>query len=1386
MKKSYILATLMVCLFLSTPAFSQTNASLSGTVSDTSGGVIPGVKISATNIDTGVVSNSLTNNSGVYNFAGLLPGTYTVTAELEGFQPKTFTDVQLTGSSQVRLNFEIEVSSIVTEIEVHTSAKELLLESSSSSGDILDQETVQELPLVNRNALDLVEVMSGVVMTNDTIFNANESSFAGVGANGINIQRDGVTVNDVRWPAGINAATRVNPDLVGEFKMVLAPVDAEMGRGNAQLQISTRSGTNNLHGNAVWTAQNTALDPNTWENNRNRVEPPWRNMHEFSASVGGPIIKNKTFFFVLFDGQINKIRTPYNVLSLTPCAQRGIFRYYDNWNNGNALPTQFAQGAYPRDNVVDANGIPTPPRAELPSMVDGLGNLLEGAIAHNGILRYASVFGQIMNPDEMAPDCSNAVIEGDPWDSNRPMQDPTGFVASFLGMMPAPNNYDIGDGLNTAGHRWSRTLKGADNLFGVGEDTYRRQINVRIDHNFNDKHRINGSWSWEKSWADDNFRTWPNGYGGKSERRPQVLTVNFVSSVKPTLLNEFRFGMSRTGSNIFSPYTNPDTGSTVQELLPKTGAGVPVIVGLGQGDFGFTPGSGNGSSNFYGGRGILSYAGKDTSPRWSFGDTMSWTKGKHSLRFGGDFRRASSKAENAWTGPFFAGYNSYPYAQGGEAVGVVGIDATNMPGLAGDSNGGNINNMENLLDFMAGSIGEIRQWRYINSVDDIEAGLWNNPVTDPALVRDVVQKEFSLFFKDDWKVRPDLTLNLGLRYDYFGVPYLKNGLTTGLVGGGRSIFGLTGSFDNWFQPIGQGDVASGDLSVLELVGPGSPNPDKALYDIDLNNFGPAVGFAWQLPWFGKGRTTFRGGYQINYIGSVGNFSGIQTNAGQAPGTTYSNVYRTPGTYLDLTDLAAFGDEIPIQAEDVLPGLAAFPLNENTQSITVYAPDYITPYIQNITFGITHNATSTLTVDARYIGTLTRKNYSTLNLNYPNFLTNGLLQAFNAARAGGESALLDELFNGVNLGGTVVDGDSWTGADGLRNQGILFNIPFGFAGWFQPVNQMLANGDYANLTNALTYVGGNGAFLADNGFPDNFFKANPQFADANLATNNGHANYHSLQLTVTLRPTYGLNFNSTYTWSRNLGRSGVTDPRDLSLDYTLLPAHRAHNWVTYGGWDIPVGQGKHFGGELPQVLDRIIGGWQLGWITSVQSGAPLTITARNGLYGNGVPDHTGNFDFDDVGVFWPEGVDEGNYFAGKYVDVQDPQCYEVWDYDPDNPSSSLCNIRAIALADTGEMVFIQPQPGTQGNFGRNRLTNLTRWNVDMSISKAFRIDESKRFRIRLDATDIFNKVFASGALGGTGTRIVFPTPPTVGLGANFGQMPYKVGGRTFQFMARFDF
>jgi hypothetical protein len=118
--------------------------------------------------------------------------------------------------------------------------------------------------------------------------------------------------------------------------MILTPVDAEQGRGNAQIQIQTRSGTNAYTGSAAWYVRNTALNPNTWANNRTGAKPNWFNNHEYSIAYGGPIVKNKTFFYVLWDQQIHKERTLVDGSVLTDTARQGIFRYFDGWN-----PTTF-------------------------------------------------------------------------------------------------------------------------------------------------------------------------------------------------------------------------------------------------------------------------------------------------------------------------------------------------------------------------------------------------------------------------------------------------------------------------------------------------------------------------------------------------------------------------------------------------------------------------------------------------------------------------------------------------------------------------------------------------------------------------------------------------------------------------------------------------------------------------------------------------------------------------------------------------------------------------------------------------------------------------------------------------------------------------------------
>src|SRR5262245_10614755 len=347
-------ALLAFVVFASTPLFSQSsNGTISGTVSDTSGAIVPGVTVTATNNATGIVTTVLSNDAGVYNFASLLPGTYKVSATLPGFQMTTFNDVQLGNAGQLRLNITLQVATAAQAVEVSVEADTIIATSSSSVGGVLPQKQVQDLPLVSNNVLDLVGTMGGTFMTTDKVFGAEQTSFAGVSARDVNIQRDGISVNNQRWPNGLETPTKMNPDLVGEVRMILAPVDAEMGRGNGQIQIMTRSGTNQFRGSATWNAQNTGFDANTWLNNSRNVTPNWGNGHDYSIAFGGPIKKNKTFFYTVWNQLIVESRQEVFPTVLTECARRGIFRYYDNFINGDARAVQTLVGGFTRTATVN-------------------------------------------------------------------------------------------------------------------------------------------------------------------------------------------------------------------------------------------------------------------------------------------------------------------------------------------------------------------------------------------------------------------------------------------------------------------------------------------------------------------------------------------------------------------------------------------------------------------------------------------------------------------------------------------------------------------------------------------------------------------------------------------------------------------------------------------------------------------------------------------------------------------------------------------------------------------------------------------------------------------------------------------------------------------------
>ena len=264
------------------------------------------------------------------------------------------------------------------------------------------------------------------------------------------------------------------------------------------------------------------------------------------------------------------------------------------------------------------------------------------------------------------------------------------------------------------------------------------------------------------------------------------------------------------------------------------------------------------------------------------------------------------------------------------------------------------------------------------------------------------------------KYSKDLTLNLGLRWDFYGVPWERNGLTAALKDGGNALFGLSG------RDFSRLDEArrSRRPDDNHLCGAEVPNPDQKIYGEDLNNFGPAVGFSWQVPWGGKGKTTLRGGYQLSYLGGGRGFV-LDTAIGNPPGSSNQANYVIPATdpYFSLAKLVANPSLIPVPPTFLPnPTATVIPVTDRTGLMNAFDPNYVSPYVQNLTLSATRTISSKVSLEVRYIGTLSRKLYGNMDLNAPNFLYNGLKEAFDAARSGGESPLLDQMFNGLQIAG----------------------------------------------------------------------------------------------------------------------------------------------------------------------------------------------------------------------------------------------------------------------------------------------------------------------------------------------------------------------------------
>src|SRR5262245_26993394 len=892
----------------------QVNAVVGGTVADASGALIPGVEVTAKNTATGIVTTRITNESGNYDFASLQPGAYTVSASLSGFQTATYNNVQLSQAQQVRLNFNLQVGTVAQAVEVVAEANTLLATTTSSVGDVLPDVQVRSLPLGNRNVLDLVRsAAAGAVGDN----------FAGARMSQMNTTRDGLPTMDGRYNDwnGAYSAVFTSPDLVEEVQVIVNSIDAASGRGSGQVKMQTRSGGNDFHGAVFYTNKNSALASQGWFQNLVGAQKTFNNRNQFGGRLGGPIKQNKAFFFILIDEQ--RYVEKQNVVStvLTGPARQGIFRYLTEGSTA-------ANGGTSRRNGNAFSTIPS---------VDLNGNTLAANPA-NGAPLFVNSFN----------------LFSDVRDPNRTRIDPVWVGPQYLARMPLPNDYTVGDGLNTAGYRWLRRHPGSDSSTGNDPNTNRDHLSARFDYQINTKNKLTYTMSREEDWGvtgQTGLPDFPKGYFGEIRRYPDVYTASRTSTISATVLNEARWGLKRDSWFGWSPFdvgccvrgaaetdiaaSSKEALSTFPQLKGKmfyTQLGTVGGVALGN----YAPFDRAGASPRF-----------NPSPLMQFADTLSWIKSKHSFQAGFEWTHSGSGQNNS-------GGIATAYAHSILGVGnipVPNITTTNFRGL----NSSDITAAQDLLANLAGSISNISEKFWVNSPTDTE---WMDYTGKTVFViRTYRQNDWAGFFKDNWKVSQNFTLNLGLRYDKYGVPYDLTGMATRVKGGETGFFGISGKdFSAMWNPYATG----GALTNVEPAGKHSPNPNVLPYKNDWNNFAPSVGFSWSLPWF-KRSTVIRGGYGINYAGAPA-YQQYGREIGAQPGSQIQVIY-APSSYLDIAE--ASPSLVPLSTGGAKPN-DPVPLTNRTTTLSGFTDNRRIQYSQNINFSVQRELAKDMTLQFSYI------------------------------------------------------------------------------------------------------------------------------------------------------------------------------------------------------------------------------------------------------------------------------------------------------------------------------------------------------------------------------------------------------------------------------------
>ena len=714
-----------VALFAYAATVWAQTGTISGSITDPSGAGVPEAKVTITNVATAATRVATTDASGTYSIPTVAVGRYDVAIEKLGFLTLRFTNVELTVAQALTLSGTLQLGPVSQQVEVQSSSAPPVDLETAELSNVVDQRRINDLPLLTRDPYSLVLLSPGVEQSN--------SALGGFSVNGQrernnNFLLDGVDNNDASVPGIPGGVASLNPDSTEEFRVITNNFLPEYGRNTgAIVDIVTKSGTNQFHGDVYEFNRITALSARDFFNPSPQPQNPFvRN--DFGFSLGGPIWKDHTFFFVNSEWQ--RFRTTLTDNSIVPTAafKTGIFNY-DGQTINLASPTS-------PNNV---QGLPLDPTMQ-------------------------RVLAQYPNPNGPAVD-------------------------SIRGVYYFPSTSKLNDNSTT----------------------------FRLDHRFNDKYSLYARYIYGGSSDPDAFHdeVLPGIGATGTSQQSNSGALNFLATFRPNLVNEFRFGLNRSDDvftcgahNAIDQFGSPDPFGYGTDYTFNTSTNVPVIAPFACASLG--------DSN-----GQFRRAGT-----WQYVDNLSWVRGNHTVKVGGEFRYVFENGYDAFGARPAFSFNEF---------GDFGVPIVNCAGACAS---------DEVIQTLGAALlgyGYESQTQFFNAAGDRTASDF----------RRYRQHEYGAFAQDVWKILPNLTFSYGLRYEFNGVPFEVDGNSSNLFG----------------NPAGPAPI------VFTRVGPGT---GRQLFNNDPYDIEPRVGLSWDP--FKSGKTAFRVGYGIFHDRVFGNlFTNLNAN-----------------------------------------------------------------------------------------------------------------------------------------------------------------------------------------------------------------------------------------------------------------------------------------------------------------------------------------------------------------------------------------------------------------------------------------------------------------------------------------------------------------------------